>query len=313
MTFKEAKALTWSQFQKVATGQEYAAKVVIKPDEAAKILDEKNELNARAGGNRGMRRRVARSLRESYWEVNGATIVFDREWNLIDGQGRLGGCVDSGVSLETWAVYGIAKDVLETDTTTVRKFRDLVASRKFRFAREVSGITYGVCYEQMSGSIWSKAKNAGGAIPFRELMTCLDSLNTVEVWAAEAKRLQVAIGNGVTLALIPYVGAGGIISDLAKWWIEGLATGANLREDDPVLVLRSYMIAARKAPIDKRPLEVVRAACAVLCWNALVRGEPLETIPRWVGSGPHRQPFPRVERQTSVPVSEPVSVPCPSR
>jgi hypothetical protein len=54
--------------------------------------------------------RYASDMSEGLWHVTGDTIKFGRSGTLRDGQHRLAACVRSGVSFETYVVFGIADE-----------------------------------------------------------------------------------------------------------------------------------------------------------------------------------------------------------
>lgn len=76
--------------------------------------------------------RIARTLGKDHWRFNGATIVFDRLGNLLDGQHRLLGCVRAGKPLISLVVIGIEpEETLES--------MDLGSKRTAANALEIHG------------------------------------------------------------------------------------------------------------------------------------------------------------------------------
>lgn len=53
-------------------------------------------------------------LRGGQWKLNGETIVFSREGCLLQGQHRLTACVETGIPIQTFVVFGIDPDAFDT-------------------------------------------------------------------------------------------------------------------------------------------------------------------------------------------------------
>jgi hypothetical protein len=77
------------------------ALVKVRPDDAAWILNRLAEKQR----NRSLLvvERYARSMREGRWSLNGATLAFSSEGQLLDGQHRLAACAKSGAVFTTFA------------------------------------------------------------------------------------------------------------------------------------------------------------------------------------------------------------------
>ncbi|MBF0141208.1 MAG: hypothetical protein HQL74_13135 [Magnetococcales bacterium] len=71
---------------------------------------------------------LAQQLRNGSWKLDGATICFDTDGNILDGQHRLWAVIESGSSIETLVVTGLESDVFPViDTGIVRTGADVLS------------------------------------------------------------------------------------------------------------------------------------------------------------------------------------------
>lgn len=94
------------------------------PQQAKDIL-------AKSSGNRKLKKRKIKQFTEDMkngkWKVNGETVIFDENGNLIDGFHRMNACVASESSFNTLAVYGIDSNLKHIiDTGTMRSNADTI-------------------------------------------------------------------------------------------------------------------------------------------------------------------------------------------
>ena len=97
--------------------------VDVTPELATQWLDDYNTQN------RNLRYRVSGSyatdMEADEWDMNGETIKFAEDGTLLDGQHRLQGIKDTGVTLTLIVVRGLAKTAQATiDRNTPRRFAD---------------------------------------------------------------------------------------------------------------------------------------------------------------------------------------------
>lgn len=74
--------------------------------------------------------RLAGAMKAGTWKVNGETIKFNGNGDLIDGQHRLNACVTSGVQFESYVVTGLEHEAFDTiDQGKLRTASDVLARR----------------------------------------------------------------------------------------------------------------------------------------------------------------------------------------
>lgn len=71
---------------------------------------------------------LSREMSAGLWQVNGQAIVISEDEDVIDGQHRLHAIIDSGVTIKSLVVYGVAKEAFKTiDTGAVRSGSDALS------------------------------------------------------------------------------------------------------------------------------------------------------------------------------------------
>lgn len=119
----------------------------ITPVKAAKYLERNRNNRAVKAGNV---RRIQGALTDGVWKLNGETLKFDTDSNLIDGQHRLLAVVQSGLNLQTYVVRGLPPAVAPSlDQLTPRSVSDNLAMSGEKNPHEVAAVTKAVwCHEE---------------------------------------------------------------------------------------------------------------------------------------------------------------------
>lgn len=100
----------------------------VTPKRAQEILENNNTHNRRLTKSRVDR--YARDMEAGRWKQNGASLVFNCDGTLLDGQHRLAAVVQSNRSVQLLVVRNADKDSLETiDDVRPRSVGDLLALR----------------------------------------------------------------------------------------------------------------------------------------------------------------------------------------
>ncbi len=88
------------------------AVVKVTPEIASEILENQNNNNRPLNDN--ISRYYALMMERDLWFFNGETIVFSNNNQLLNGQHRLGGIIESGITQELLFVYGIDPKAFST-------------------------------------------------------------------------------------------------------------------------------------------------------------------------------------------------------
>lgn len=93
----------------------------ITPDIAKDWLENHNHINYRMY-RPSYAKFLANKMRNGYWQRNENPIVFDINGELKDGQHRLGGVVESGITLKDWPIAYVAPSVTIFDMNRTRSW-----------------------------------------------------------------------------------------------------------------------------------------------------------------------------------------------
>ena len=102
-----------------------AGRIIVTPNMATEWLEQNKR-------NRHIRQShvddLAQQIKNGLWKFDGATIRFDKEGNILDGQHRLWAVIESGLSIDTFVVNGLDSDVFAViDTGIVRTSADVLS------------------------------------------------------------------------------------------------------------------------------------------------------------------------------------------
>lgn len=95
----------------------------ITPEFADDILKKHNKHNYRRY-QPAYAKFLGKKMKKGYWQRTEQPIVFDTEGNLKDGQHRLGGVVESGITLYDWPIAIVAPDVTVFDNNRTRTWTE---------------------------------------------------------------------------------------------------------------------------------------------------------------------------------------------
>lgn len=113
------------------------------PAECQRILENYNTHNRRIVQTRVDA--LAREMKEGNWHVNGATIAFNGDGGLLDGQHRLAACVKAGVPFTSYVVRGIDTEAQATmDLGGKRTLVDILHIDGVKSAATAAAITVGL-------------------------------------------------------------------------------------------------------------------------------------------------------------------------
>lgn len=208
----------------------------------------------------------AADMRAGRWELNGSTIVFGNDGRLIDGQHRLRACVRAEVPFQTVIVEGVRNGVeLTIDGGTKRNSSDHLAFRGEENTAVLAALARtAYCYDYRKGRMAGVRVSARDVIEYVENNPRIrESTKIVSGFKSKKNSSPSLIGAG-TIHFFACSRMGR--DDLAIRFVEGIATGAELREGDPRLAFRNRMLSREFIGPDRR----FWAACAT--WNAWIAG-----------------------------------------
>jgi hypothetical protein len=183
--------------------------------------------------------RLAEAMERAEWELNGQTIKFDIEGNLLDGQHRLQAVIDSGCAIESLVVRGLPIAAQDTvDTGRKRRLADILRIEGFQDAHALAaGVNMLFRYQNRSRLDYSQE----GAPSVKQAMRLIEDEPRITEGVSVARNLTREIGGpvGVFAALHCVFIKADPVSTPA--FFVGLERGEDLGKGDPLLSLRKQL------------------------------------------------------------------------
>lgn len=260
--------------------------VRIDPPMAAEML-------SLAGSNRNLSavvvQRYAADMGRGQWLMNGETIKFNDEGELLDGQHRLMAVIEANVSIDSLVVFGIAKDAMPTIDVGLK--RTLAHAISISINIGYSSPTHlaaaaNLLYRYQLGNIGVGKK-----------ITPMSHSEGLELIAAHPGLQQscvVAARPSFKSFVTPSVGAfchyilTRVDPKKAEDFFRGLGTGAGLEQSSPVLHLRNFLLGQKAARA--RASVDVHIAYIFKAWLAFKDGRSIKQL-----SVKENEKFPIVE------------------
>lgn len=237
-------------------------------------------------------RMLAREMREGLWQLNGEAIVFDFNGNLLDGQHRLWAAYEHEQSFDSVVVRGVAPDAFVTiDSGMKRSAGDVLGK---------AGMAYGTLTAATLRLVhFYETGRKDHAVVQR--MSNAETLAVAGLYPRIAEAIALVgpsqalktICSQAALAATAYF-ALEVDDERTKQFLDAIATGADLRKNDPRLRFRGTMINAkargRAGGIHYR----VVFAMLIKTWNAFAEGSEMPAAPRY----PEGETFPEFKHRT---------------
>lgn len=220
----------------------------------------------------------AKDIANDAWKVNGETIVFARNGNLMDGQTRLNAIIQGGKAVNVIVVRGVDDDAFLTLDTESKPAAVILKHLGVDKPQEVAAAARLIL--NYDSGVLMRTKRA------RTEITSYAAGDDRLVKAAQlACNIRKHIPKGAVAAVI-YLGTrGGEYEDKMFDFVHGVATGTEMKASDPRFVLREWFINKHLAPDQKgaktrlqgEDTDVFNAI--VSAWNAYVSGREMKHMP----------------------------------
>lgn len=223
--------------------------------------------------NRPIRRRhvdfLAREILEGNWQVNGQAIIIAEDERVLDGQHRLLAIIESGKSIQSLVVYGIAEEAFKTiDTGAVRSGSDALHmhfKETASYALKAVATAVNWCHRLERGLGKAvRVSNTDQIEYVRKHPSMLVHAETLQGYPHEAKPLSIGMGTAL------YEMFSRKHQAEADHFMKGLYTGEELIKTDPEYLLRAALIRDAQR-IAKYPPDV-RMRMIIKGWNWRRRG-----------------------------------------
>jgi hypothetical protein len=217
--------------------------------------------------------RLARDIREGRWQLNAQPILLDSEGHLGDGQHRCQAVIQAQIAVQVVVTYGIAPTAFPTlDSGRSRTPADLLSLKGEKATGNLTAALNLISLDKrgaMKRNRWSEAATN----PEREQL--LEEHPEIRDSVAVCEKAKAVISVGI-LAYVYWRGHQ-VAESLADVFVEALATGANLSEDNPAFVLRETLL-RNKGSRNKKLQRPVVVAYSIKAFNAFLKQEPMRML-----------------------------------
>ncbi|WP_234440540.1 hypothetical protein [Streptomyces rimosus] len=254
----------------------------VTPERAQKWLSENNRGNRQLST--GHVASLARALERNEWRVHHQGIAFTTEGRLLDGQHRLAAIVQARKSAEIMVARGVDPATFSVmDTGKRRTARDLLHLEGEKRAQQLAAALRGLF-------LYRRAPKAGwlgpsASLSHDQLRNLLNENPGIRSALEKGFSLNREVRLSITAAAVGWHVTSTDRPDINQDdWYEGLATGANLKRNDPRLVLRNTMFALRQGRSSrKRDDSREHLAYYLKAWNAWAEGRSIKLLRRNAG------------------------------
>lgn len=218
----------------------------ITPALAMEILSTRNANNRNQRDER--RKKYAHDMRMGNWQVNTATIGFDKNGQLMDGQHRLAACVDAGVDFVTAVSFALDQEAAPTiDIGAARTVGDTLRLKGKKNAALLASAVHMILSfnSRKDKTAWCGKRGAvpnSAIIEFAEAPENVEALDEICSWAANlsahTKRLYITGSQAAAMRFIfaPKYGL------LFEEFITAVIKGTSLADKTPAYALRDKLL-----------------------------------------------------------------------
>jgi hypothetical protein len=234
-------------------------------------------LLAREGTNREMRgklkSRYATSLSEKRWQLNGETVKVATTGAVIDGQHRLQACVEANTTFRTFFAGGLDPESFQTiDVGLRRQPADILAMRGYRYSHALAAAAANLYRHERNS--WAAREH----VDPQELLAVLERHpGMMELAPRAASRTTITSLLRPSVAVFSYYVFHDRDPVLADQFLDAIQSGADLRKDDPFLLLRERLV---ELALEARGRKVYTRATGyiALCFRAWNMKRQHETV-----------------------------------
>lgn len=228
----------------------------------------------------------AREMKAGRWRLNGDSIRFDRDGNLLDGQHRLFACIEAGVSFPALVVTGLEPDTFTSIDVGIR-----------RTGADALSVVGEVDTNKLAAAlvrVWKWERGLLGSSSKYDYPTHAQIIETRDNHPAvqESIRFVEKQIKGIrisrsALGALHYLFAMRA-PELADDFFQALGTGAGLTATSPILHLRNRLFSNYTSATKLPERDIL--ALTIVAWNAVRESRAMKLL-RWNAT---RQGFPEI-------------------
>lgn len=246
----------------------------ITPSTAKKWLEELNYEDNR-NLNESKVAFLSRQITNGHWIINGATICFDIENRLIDGQHRLAACILAKKPIESIVAHGLTTQAYTTiDQGWKRSHAQIFTGKGEKYAVHLVGACRRIWFHQTSGQM----------IAARRPESSIDELELVMEYHGDEIR---PLAEMIISSYCHKLAAGGLLIYCA-WLFQqandekcigfftSLGDGVELRKGSPILCLRDRLQRTKADRVHFNDAQFF--SFIARAWNAFYTGKTLSVL-----------------------------------
>lgn len=241
----------------------------ISPNLAEQWLTDRNKRNRKYSMHN--LRKIIAAVRNGEWMLNGETIKFDEDGNLLDGQHRLRAIVETGVTLEIACLFDIDPMSFPTiDNGKSRSGFDIITAAGIEGAKnQTAGVLARVHAHLLGRHAVSDSLNVEMRASNTKILELHGRFPEVDRSVEVGLRASKVIGVPTEASFVHFV-ASKIDEFKCNELFEQIISGENLQKGMPAYAIREKMAIGRKKMSDKDKL-----AFLIKTWNAFFRRDKL--------------------------------------
>jgi hypothetical protein len=222
---------------------------------------------------KGYAERIAKDIADGRFTLNGETIKFNGNGDLIDGQHRLNAIIIAGKPVESYVIRGVPHEAFDTiDTGTPREIKDVFArlgKANYSHLSTAIRIVWALKNGQRSDGLSTAIRNTQAVELLTEYPGLESSVSFVQ--ALEIRKLR-SIGQAGALHCLM------AIKDEAKanqFWTD-VCTGIGLTKGMPAYLLREKLINNRASTAKLRRFDIMHLC--VKAWVHFTSGKLMKVL-----------------------------------
>lgn len=235
---------------------------LISPEQAGSILRDRNPRNRSIAPMKLAQ--VCSDIREGRFLVNGESVIFDRDGNLLDGQHRLAAAEKTGQDIVSLCAFGIDPDAMRSiDTGKSRTPGDIIQISGYAQGNRLAAIArLVICYRDSDGIIMGRTAE----ISIQRIIEFADShpgIADVELWSARHIPGLTGICSSSQLAAARIILEGHYGPRVVEY-LDQIGSGANIAAGDPAFAVRRALASASRLSPKERLEAIMRGAVAFM-------------------------------------------------
>jgi hypothetical protein len=217
----------------------------------------------------------ANQIKPGGWMINGQTVIFGKNGNMLDGQHRLAAAIQAGKAIPLLVVRGVDNDAFKTiDRNRARSIADVLHIAGETTTTILASACRFLESFQRTGH-FGKGKGRIAYAEIEEILRQNPNLRISAAFAISGITKDFPLGSPSMIAACHYMFSS-IDDENCAYFFDRLQTGAELAKDSPILQLRKIVINNRNS-LQKYPLDTL-GRFLVKTWNLFCLGETKQTL-----------------------------------